>query len=57
MGEVGTDNACFSGAGESKSEVACSTAQIKDESIGPCEYGPQALGGAGAPEAIELQGK
>ena len=55
MGEIGADDAGFSGARESESEVTGSAAEIKDKSIGPIENGMQKSGGARAPEPIELQ--
>src|ERR1700687_6522428 len=55
MGEIGADDAGFSSARESESEVTGSAAEIEDKSIGPMENGMQKSGGAGAPEPVELQ--
>ena len=55
MGEIRADDASFSGTRESESEIAGSTAEIEDKSIGPVENGLQTPGGAGTPKAIELQ--
>ena len=55
MGKIHADDARFSGTRESESEIAGSAAEIEDESIGPLENGLQTPGGAGTPEAIELQ--
>src|ERR1700682_5002327 len=57
MGEIGADDAGFSSARESESEVTGSAAEIEDKSIGPIENGMQMSGGAGAPEPVELQGQ
>jgi hypothetical protein len=57
MGEIRTDDSGFPGMRESQSEIAGSAAEIEDEGLGPFENGPQTLRGAGAPKAIELQGK
>jgi hypothetical protein len=57
MGEIRPDDLGFSRMCESESEIAGSAAEIEDEGVGPLENGPQTLRGAGAPEAIELQGK
>src|SRR5258707_612064 len=55
MGEIDADDAGFSGARESESEITGSAAEIEDQSIGPIENGMQKSGGAGAPEPVELQ--
>ena len=55
MGEIRADDAGLSGSRESESEIAGSAAEIEDERIGPVENGLQTPGGAGTPEAIELQ--
>jgi len=55
MVEIRADDASFSGTRESESEIAGSTAEIEDESFRAIEDGLQAPGGAGTPEAVELQ--
>ncbi len=54
MGEIRADDARFSGTRESESEIAGSTAEIEDKSIGPVEDGLQKPGRACAPEPVEL---
>jgi hypothetical protein len=57
MGEIRPNDSGFSSMGESESKITSSTAEIENQGIGAVKDGSQKFCGAGAPKAIELQGK
>jgi hypothetical protein len=55
VGEVDADDAGFAASAEGDGEVASAAAEIKDDGVFSLEDGAEALGGACAPETVNLE--
>ena len=57
VSKVRADNVRFAAIAKGESEIAGAAAEVEDESVRAREDGAEKFGSAGAPEAVEIDGK